>query len=245
MTATRSPIRAAPLSKTRILASMSLACAFALGMAPPVQSETKSEAMLPKSCPESALLPSARAMRSDHPQRIPYPEGNADDVGVYGKLTNGQRISGHLSAEVKAGIGAQSGALLRNGLLSPALREMIIVRTGYHTASAYEVTQHRSLGASLGVSEAKLDALACVRPAGLEADEAAVIAFVDELLTMNRPNDATVAAVRERFTDGQLMEIIFVTGNWWTLARMLETAGIPIDARRIGDAGLAPAKDGH
>ena len=197
--------------------------------------------MLPTNCSEGAILPGARAMTADVPQRIPYPKGNEEEMGVYGRLTNGQRIAGHLNEKVRQGIASLSGALLRDGSLEPRLREMIIVRTGYHAASLYEVTQHRSLAGSLGVTPETLDALACMSPAGLAPNEQAAIAFVDELLTRNRPGDATLAAVRNHFDDTHVLEMIIVAGNWWMLARMLETAGIPLDQHTIGESGVAPA----
>lgn len=235
------------LAKLPGLAAILLAASVPIYAADAADTPKAKADMMPlPQCPESDLLPGARDLRTDRPQRIPYPEGNENDTGVYGKLTNGQRISGHVRPEIKAGIGAQSGALLRNGALPPALREMIIVRTGYHTASIYEVAQHRSLAASLGVSEAKLDMLACTKAGGLDAKEAAAIALVDELLTVNRPSDPVLAEARKYFSDGEVIEIIFVTGNWWTLARVLETTGVPLDERRIGDGGVAPAgSDGH
>ena len=193
--------------------------------------------MFPTDRPESELLPAALEMNANPIQRIAYPESADDEAGVYGRMTNGQRISGYLPKAIQDGITAQSVALLREGALAPDLRELIIVRTGYHTASAYEVVQHRSLSESLGVSSAVLDELACVSPKGLGAAETAMIAFVDELLTRNRPRDGALQDVLAHFTIGQVIEIIFVTGNWWTLARMLETAGVPLDERKIGDAG--------
>jgi 4-carboxymuconolactone decarboxylase len=112
---------------------------------------------------------------------------------------------------------------------------MIIVRVGYHTNSVYEVEQHRSLAMKFNVEEKRLDALACKLPPDLSEAESAVIAFVDELITVNRPSDSVLDRVRSHFDDGELLEMIFVAGNWWTLARMLETAGIPLEERRIGD----------
>ncbi len=184
------------------------------------------------------ILPSALAMRSDFPQRIPYPEGTDALTGVYGKLTNGQRIAYHLKPEVRDGMHAQSGALLRAGSLPPALREMIIVRVGYRTGNHYEVDQHSSLGERVGVLREKLRALACVDPPGLSNDERAVIGFVDALLTELEPSDAVLDGVRSRFTDGEVLEMVFVTGNWWTLSRMLATAGIPSDRNKIGEQGV-------
>src|SRR5437899_3176540 len=142
--------------------------------------------------PEGEILPSALAMKTDFPQRIPYPEGSEDEMGVYGKLTNGQRISGHLKPEVRAGMHAQSGALLRDGALPPGLREMIIVRVGYRTANHYEVDQHSSLGERVGVARQKLVGLAYTDPLGLSEEERAAIAFVDALLTEYVPSDTVL-----------------------------------------------------
>jgi alkylhydroperoxidase family enzyme len=174
-------------------------------------------------------------MTTEVPQRIPFPAGNDEARGVYGRLTNGQRLTGHLPQAIQEGIRALSASLMRDGRLPPPLREMIIVRVGYHANSVYEVEQHRSLAMKFDVGERKLDALACKLTPDLSEAESAVIAFVDELITANRPSDPVLDRVRSHFDDGELLEMIFVAGHWWTLAKMLETAGIPLDERRIGD----------
>jgi 4-carboxymuconolactone decarboxylase len=186
-------------------------------------------------CPAGELLPGVAGMTTEVLQRIPFPTGNEEAHGVYGRLTNGQRLAGHLPQAIQEGSRAFSGSLLRDGRLPPSLREMIIVRVGYHTNSVYEVEQHRSLAMKFEVEERKLDALACKLAPDLSEAESAVIAFVDELITANRPSDSVLDRVRSHFDDGELLEMIFVTGNWWTLSRMLETAGIPLEERRIGD----------
>jgi alkylhydroperoxidase family enzyme len=234
-----------PVRKLRLAEFLVAAAVLATTATATASPSQRTDTMLPPNCPESDILPAALTMRFDYPQRMPYPNAKDDQVGVYGALTNGQRMALHLTPEIKAGLGALSGALLRNGSLPPSLREMIIVRTGYQTGSIYEVVQHRSLAGSLGVEKARLDSLACIAPKGLTDGEAAAIAFVDELLNLNRPTDAVLEGVRARFTDAQVFEMIFVTGNWWTLARSLETSGTPLDERRIGDTGVAPAADGH
>lgn len=193
-------------------------------------------------CTQGELLPGVDKMSTDFPQRMPYPEGNENDEGIYGRLTNGQRISGHLPKAIRDGIGAQSSALLRDGQLPPQLREMIIVRVGYHTTSIYEVEQHKSLALKLGVPQTKIDGLACKEVNGLDEAEAAAIAFVDALVTTNRVSDPVLDVARHHFSEGEIIEIIFVTGNWWTLARMLETTGIPVDEGRIGDRPLENIK---
>lgn len=195
--------------------------------------------MLPANCPAEHLLPGAAAMKTEYPQRMPYPKGNENDVGVYGKLTNGQRISGHLNDTVRNGIHTLAGALLRTGDLDRQLRELIIVRVGYSLGSYYEVDQHGSLARSFGVPAEKVLAMACKAPEGLDEAESAVISFVDELLAGGEVPDKVLADVQAKFTPGQVLEIVWVTGNWWTLARMLTVAGIPSDQRKIGEKGVA------
>jgi alkylhydroperoxidase family enzyme len=193
---------------------------------------------------DNSRLPSVACLEGVVSQRIPYPSSIANESGLYGPLTNGQRIARHLTSSVLEGVTAMSSALMRRGVLPPALRELIIVRTGYHAGSRYEVIQHASLAERLGVSRAKLEALAYVEPQGLDPKERAAIRFVDELLERTRPRDEVLGEMNEYFGYPEIFEIIFVTGNWWTLARMLETAGIPLDEDRIGNHGVAPPSEG-
>ncbi len=194
--------------------------------------------MIPFNCNPDELLPGVTDMTLEYPQRIAYPPNSENAVGVYGLMTNGQRISLHLNAEVRGGVGAIAGALLRHGSLDPRYRELIIVRIGYVENSVYEVVQHGSLAESVGVSKAKLESLACKNPKGLDAAEAALIAFVDDQLVRSRASDEVLSDMRSHFTEGQIVEAIVVIGNWWMLSRMMETAGAPIDQRRIGEAGV-------
>lgn len=195
--------------------------------------------MIPASCPQEELLPGVATLTLDYLQRIAYPPGSENAMGVYGPMTNGQRISLHLNPKIREGVGAIAGALLRHGSLDPRHREMIIVRIGYVENSVYEVVQHGSLAASVGVPRSKIDALACKTPKGLDPAEQALVAFVDEQLTKSRASDAMLARMRSHFTESQIVEAIVVVGNWWMLSRMMETAGAPVDERRIGDAGVA------
>ena len=102
-------------------------------------------------CSSDGLLASVSELDFNPKLRIPFPLGGEGERGVYGPITNGQRIARHLAPEVLKGVGVLSAALLRDGALDAALRELIIVRVGYLAASAYEVVQHRSLAERLGV----------------------------------------------------------------------------------------------
>ena len=184
------------------------------------------------------MLPGVSSMKTEFPQRLDYPAGNETEQSVYGTLTNGQRIIGHLPAEIQHGIRAQTSGLMKVGNLSPALRQMIIVRVGYHTNSIYEVEQHRSLAEKVGVPVETLDALAFVDPHGLSVADAAAIAFVDAMITRNAIDDAELAAVACYFGTPEIIEMIFVMGTWWILAKLLVVSGIPVEKERIGDRRL-------
>lgn len=184
---------------------------------------------------EPQLLPFVHEMDAPLVQRFEYPNTQDAKQGLYGALTNGQRITHHLHKPVLDGIVALSGALMKSGLLDPCIREIVIIRTGYLTGSAYEVVQHRSLAVRLGVAESKLNALAHVTPSGLSDRELATVNLVDELVNTSRPSDDSVSNVLQFFSVSELFEIIAVTGNWWTLSRILCTSGVAIDDDRIGN----------
>jgi 4-carboxymuconolactone decarboxylase len=187
------------------------------------------------------LLPGVDVMTSDYPQRIPYPFDDGHRQGIYGELTNGQRMTAHLPPAIEAAIRGQSQALLRDGRIRAIHRELVIVRVGYLCNCIYEVEQHRSIAVKLGVPKDELDQLAYKHPA-LAAPEAALIAFVDQLIFKNRPDDSVLSNARCHFTDGEILEVLFVAGNWWTIARLLETCGVPLDQSRIGERPLGKIK---
>lgn len=212
----------------------------ALAEAPRVtQHESGPTTVITTECPMDDLLPGVAEMTTDYPQRIAAPSGSEDANGVYGPLTNGQRVSLHLNPAVREGMSAMSGALLREGSLEAGHREMIIVRVGYVENSIYEVVQHASLAESVGVPKAKIDNLACEKPRGLDSAERALMTFVDEQLATSRASDEALADMRAHFSESQIVEAILVIGNWWMISRMMETSGAQIEDRRIGTGGVA------
>jgi len=74
-------------------------------------------------------------------------------------------------------------ALLIHGTLSPIVRELVILRTGWRTRSEYEFCQHVRVASQAGLSEEKIlgvrDPDSC---AAFSESERAVMRMVDELL---------------------------------------------------------------
>ena len=122
------------------------------------------------------------------------------------------------------------GGLLLNGLLPAREREIVILRIGWNCRSVYEFGQHTLIGRRSGLSDNEIAAL-CADP-GLHAwtdDELALIALADDLCADNCASDATWAALRPRWNDAELVELLLVAGNYRLVSGFLNTMGVQLD----------------
>ena len=113
-------------------------------------------------------------------------------------------------------------AIRFRGELDPQLRELAITRTGILCESEYEVIAHKRIGANVGVSQEKNDAL----EVGADADvydeiEKAVLRFTDEVVTQTRPSDATFNAVRDALSPAALVELHIAIGYYIMTSKFL------------------------
>jgi 4-carboxymuconolactone decarboxylase len=175
----------------------------------------------------------SRTENSKQP-RLPYPDAPATP-GVL----NIERMFGHIPPDLAAGFGAFSQAIIAGTTLDPLLRELAILRVGHLSHSAYEVHQHNAFARYLGMPAEKIAAIAAgPGEAVFDAQERAVLTFVDELVRQVRPSDAALAAVREYLELPALFALILATGQYMLVCRILETAGVPIE----GVEGLAVSR---
>jgi 4-carboxymuconolactone decarboxylase len=160
--------------------------------------------------------------------RIPYPSGSTDRRSP-GEL-NIARMTAHMPVKLRTAMGEFGRAVLTNDELDEHLRELIILRVGYLSGSAYELHQHVQLSRRLGVPEAKLDALEHdVDAACFDDRERAVLRFVDEVVRDVRPGDATLATVSEHLSYAQLFSVMATVGVYMLVCRILETTGVELD----------------
>jgi alkylhydroperoxidase family enzyme len=129
--------------------------------------------------------------------------------------------------------------LLFRGKLAHRLRELVILRIGWVTASEYEWTQHWRVALELGVPEA--DALA-VRDwrsnDSLGPADRAVLAATDETLETGAISAETWAEC-ERHVGGpqELLDLVASIGNWRLFSQLLQSLEIPLED---GVAGWPP-----
>ena len=120
--------------------------------------------------------------------------------------------------------------LLENNKLDTRLRELMIMRIGWVTGSAYEWTNHWRVATVAGIPPEDILAVRDWRSSGrLTAADKAVLAATDECLAGKSISDATWAEVAKHITDsGEQVEFIVAMGNWLMFSMLFRNLRIPL-----------------
>jgi alkylhydroperoxidase family enzyme len=116
------------------------------------------------------------------------------------------------------------------GALGSRLSELIILRVGVHVSAWYEWGSHvdRAQRVGLTLDEIKRTLSREVGP-DWSAEEAALLAAVDELVETHALSDATRAALAGHFTPPQLLDVIATQGLYTILGCMIRSWGLDLD----------------
>ena len=142
------------------------------------------------------------------------------------------------------------GQLLEKNQLDARLRELVIMRIGWVTGSAYEWTQHwRVATVSCGIPPADVLAVRDWKNApNLTAADKAVLAATDETLAGGSISDATWADVVKAIpVPAQQVEFVVAMGNWTMFSMLLRNLRIPVEdgvAIWPPDGKASPAAEG-
>lgn len=119
------------------------------------------------------------------------------------------------------------GASFPAGKLENKDREMIILRVGSLSRSAYERMQHYPLALKSGWTE---EEIALIESGDLMTErEAIILKFVEECVVKVKVSEKTFAEVRQYYDDTQIAELTLIIGHYMMTARFLETLEIPLD----------------
>ena len=120
--------------------------------------------------------------------------------------------------------------LLENNSFDTRLREMMIMRIGWVTGSAYEWTQHWRVAAQAGIpAEDMLAVRDWQNSDRLTAADKAILAATDECLEGKSISDAAWAEVTKHVTDpGQQVEFVIAMGNWMSFSLLFRNLRIPL-----------------
>jgi 4-carboxymuconolactone decarboxylase len=151
--------------------------------------------------------------------RLPYAElgERTPPLNIFRLLANANTVFGPY---MRYGL-----ALLRDTTVDPVVREQAILRVAALTPGAeYEWVQHEAIGRAVGMTGEQIEA--CRTGA---ADDV-VLRFTEEVVRDASPSDATFAAMTERFSAQEIVELLLVIGQYMGLARVMATARIDMDA---------------
>lgn len=146
---------------------------------------------------------------------------------------------GLLLTRSSAGPYLSLGQSFQHAWISPALRELIIVRVAALTHCEYERFHHVPLAAACGVPAEVVDAtLAGSEDVG--ANELnVVIAFVDHLVEGITGEPPKLDTLREHFSNNEIAEIVLLVGHYLMTSIFVSALGIMPEQR------YGPPNDPH
>jgi alkylhydroperoxidase family enzyme len=131
------------------------------------------------------------------------------------------------SDPVTRGFVQLGNAILMRGKLSPALREIAILRVGWLSRASYEIFQHERIGRDAGLSEDKLRAVASgPQNSAFDKQEKAVLLYTDDVVNNVRASDETLNAVKAFLDTEQVVELTVTIGYYMMVSRFLESMGV-------------------
>lgn len=127
-------------------------------------------------------------------------------------------------------VAQQFGAYTRfDSSIPHKLNELAILMTARFWNSQYEWYAHHKYGLQAGLSPALIDAVAAgKRPGEMDPDEQAVYAFCHELLETRQVSDPAFAAVKTRFGERGVVDLIGVMGYYHIVSMALNVDRYPL-----------------
>jgi 4-carboxymuconolactone decarboxylase len=120
--------------------------------------------------------------------------------------------------------------VLRSSTLEPRMRELVVLRVGWQCRSPYEWGQHVNLGRRSGVNDTDLERLTQGPDAdGWSVAEAAALRATDELIGRHTLDDATWADLTTHFSTRQVLDLIFLVGQYQLVAGALNALRVERD----------------
>lgn len=122
------------------------------------------------------------------------------------------------------------GARLLDGLLPARDRELVILRTALVCRCAYEWDHHVRIGRTVGLNDPDLERLVAGPDAdGWDDHDAALLRLVDELHSTASVGDSTWEVLGRRYTEAELIEVLFLVGEYQMLAFALNGCRVERD----------------
>lgn len=110
------------------------------------------------------------------------------------------------------------------------LRELMVIRIAQQLGARYEFGHHSHMAAEEGISDAQIEAMPRWRESGLfDADEQLMLRLADELALGPGASAETMAALKQRFPKGELMEILVTGAYYCAVARVVNSLDLDLE----------------
>jgi alkylhydroperoxidase family enzyme len=145
-----------------------------------------------------------------------------DPLNVFATLAHNPRVLKRFSLF--------AGMFLAKNSIPVREREIVILRVARNCRSIYEFGQHRVIGRECGLVDAEIADLARAQPVlQWSARDSILVAMSDELCRDNDIGDSTWAALRNQWSESELVELIMLVGSYRALAGFLNATRVERD----------------
>jgi alkylhydroperoxidase family enzyme len=117
-----------------------------------------------------------------------------------------------------------AAALALLGALSKRHHELLALRTAHNCHSEFEWTEHSRFARDAGVTEDELERVASGSHGTWDRNEQLLLIAADELHAHSSINSATWTELSEYFTMAELVEAIYVVGQYTMLSMVANVA---------------------
>jgi alkylhydroperoxidase family enzyme len=122
------------------------------------------------------------------------------------------------------------GSYLFKSTLDAREREILILRVGVLCDAGYEFHQHVAIGKRVGLTDAEIEQIRRGPSAAEWAPfDRVLVQATDELVQDKFISDRTWAALREKYDEKQILDLIFTVGQYTLVSMALNSLGVQIE----------------
>jgi alkylhydroperoxidase family enzyme len=163
------------------------------------------------------------ALRPPNPRHQPMPTRNRPKaLNTLGTLAH--------HPELARAFFTFNGHLLLGTTLTERQREIVVMRVAAVRQSSYEWYQHLFVARDAGLTDEEIGRIAYGPDSPLWSTfESALVRSVDEMIVDGGISDGIWRVLAEEFDTRQLLDLVFTTGGYDTLARLFKSFDLTID----------------
>ena len=168
-----------------------------------------------------ATSASAQRQRRETGPRIPPAEG-VESINLIRTLSH--------HPPLMEAWGPFGGYILRGSTLPDRDREMVILRTAWLNEAEYEWGHHARAAKAAGMTDEEIRNVAVGLNAGpWSSFERYLLSAANELHSRSAISERTWAFLKARYTDQQMIDLIFTVGQYRMVSMALRSIGVELD----------------